>query len=452
MERHVTLFFTLFMQASAVTWLCLYTAKDSLKYPFGRVVSAFFAIYAVFSVGYSFIPPVNVLAVVVVVACIAVGGVGFCLASGEKRGKLMFVLFISFSQLFLCNTVWTLLSDLVRLTSRTAYDQTRWYNIVFLGLPLLVFLPVFTRLLRNMWRNAAGLNQMPWLRLAAIPATFILVYIATYVLRVMGHDDMVTWHVMLTVTTICFLTTCSQLIFGLSQAAQSVRYAENLRMAEKQNELQGRRFAEMNAHGREVKHLRHDMRQHIAAVYSLLAEKNYSRAEAYAAAYMEENQEITLTPVCDNEVADTVIRYYMALAEQDGVVATVDVVLPTVLPGVTDTDLCVLLGNLFENALNACRQLQNEENRWVELWVAPKESAIRKTLLVSVRNSFNGRAITDKEGNFLSTKSDEGGLGLSSVRAVAEKYQGVARFHAEGRVFCSEVILYGKKPGSGLLH
>lgn len=65
----------------------------------------------------------------------------------------------------------------------------------------------------------------------------------------------------------------------------------------------------------------------------------------------------------------------------------------------------------------------------------------RCALWLTVDNSFTGTLKTDRSGALLSQKPTGSGLGIPSVRAIAEKYHGVCRFHADGKMFYASVML-----------
>ena len=94
-----------------------------------------------------------------------------------------------------------------------------------------------------------------------------------------------------------------------------------------------------------------------------------------------------------------------------------------------------IFGNLLENALEACARM-TEGRRFLRLI----SSVHLDTLTVTMDNSFDGHADFDGE-RFRSSKRDDFGVGLGSIRAVARKRGGDARFEPDGRVFRSSVYL-----------
>ena len=104
-------------------------------------------------------------------------------------------------------------------------------------------------------------------------------------------------------------------------------------------------------------------------------------------------------------------------------------------------DLCSVLGNLLDNALEACAEL-SLDNRSVELELKQQQGM----LLISCKNPYAGERKNDN-GKFASTKEEKvgHGIGLSSVRQVCKKYQGTMEISAEQQVFQVHLLLMEKQ-------
>lgn len=439
MERHVTLFLILFMQGAVVSYLNLKTVRDSLKIPYKHALWQCLGVIAACSVLYSYIPPREVMAVVLISSMCIAGWVYMMIVSNENNGKLLFVLSVSTASLLLCNTAWLILTDVA--ARFTVYDDAAWYNILLLGVPLLAFLPVFTRLLKKLWDNSAGLSGLSWYRFSMVPLAFITLYIVSYVLRSLGDINPVAEHVIMVTISVCFLATASQFIFALEKASSATRYAENLRLVETQIAMQSARMEEISAHQNERKRMRHDFRQHLSVFYTFLSENRLDAAKKYLEQYVKEIPDIDDAAICENEIVDTITRYYLGIARKNGIEVSTNLSLPreTGFPG---TELCVLLGNLFENAIEGCQKQPGHETRSIDLHVFPKGNS----LLVSLKNTYGGKLLTNAAGDFLSTKQTGGGSGILSIRSIAEKHGGRARFYNENHLFISEVLMYDREP------
>ena len=186
----------------------------------------------------------------------------------------------------------------------------------------------------------------------------------------------------------------------------------------------------------EARRARHDLRHHLRVIGSFVSAGKYRELERYLVEYSAGMGDISPLNYCENYIVDVILRHFAALAAQEGVEFIVDAQIPEVL-AVSDADICNLISNLLENALEACVYVIGEK----KIRVAIKQ--IHSKLVLLVDNSYDGTVKT-RNGRFLSRKRNEReGVGLASVRAVAAKYGGNAVFtpNAEQHIFHSEVIL-----------
>lgn len=116
--------------------------------------------------------------------------------------------------------------------------------------------------------------------------------------------------------------------------------------------------------------------------------------------------------------------------------------LPHKLP-ISEMDMCLVMSNLLENALEASLHTEKAK-RYVKIEAYIHSNNI---VLLTVENAFDGNA-TKKNGVFQSSKRRGDGVGIQSVRRIAEKNGGYCRFTAENCVFCANVMLRGENSNS----
>lgn len=162
---------------------------------------------------------------------------------------------------------------------------------------------------------------------------------------------------------------------------------------------------------------RHGIHHHINVVYQLAKENKIEQLIEY----LEEYNKIysTKEPMvyCNNSTVDAILNHYILLAKDNGIEVHLNVALPEELK-IRDTDLCIVIGNLLENAIEAS---EKEENKRIKLRINRSNEYI--CMLVS--NLYNGE-IKKGHSGYYSRKREfkDTGIGLSSVSAVVEKYDG----------------------------
>lgn len=101
---------------------------------------------------------------------------------------------------------------------------------------------------------------------------------------------------------------------------------------------------------------------------------------------------------------------------------------------IADADTVILMGNLLENALEAC--LKQEKDAYISLHI----KNINNSIVITLDNSYQ-ETIRKRGKYFISSKGDHIGIGMSSIAKVAEKYNGTVKFEYDDNVFCASVLL-----------
>lgn len=120
--------------------------------------------------------------------------------------------------------------------------------------------------------------------------------------------------------------------------------------------------------------------------------------------------------------------------EKSGIAVTCKTELDGGIP-LQEVDLCVILGNLLDNAMEACGQIQ-ENHRFVRVYIA----VIKKQFYISVQNSAKEEPDFN-ERNYISNKRGNHGFGIKRVKALTDKYEGFLNFQNEPGIFAAEVTL-----------
>lgn len=193
-------------------------------------------------------------------------------------------------------------------------------------------------------------------------------------------------------------------------------------------ELEGLRSVET-----QVAVYQHDMRHHLTAIDGFLAANRPELAKEYIQKVQADVDSITPKRFCENELVNLICTSFEHKASAFGIQMTVDANLPKTIP-LPDTELCSLLSNGLENALNSVRTL-NSSDQWVELY-----SNIRlNKLLIEIKNPYAGH-ITIKDG--LPVSSEDGhGYGCRSIRSITERHHGLYSFEPQNGVFTLRIVL-----------
>ncbi len=181
------------------------------------------------------------------------------------------------------------------------------------------------------------------------------------------------------------------------------------------------------------KQQRHDFRHHIAALRGLLEKGETHAAAAYLDALAAPSTVDNRPAVCRNETVNAVALYYLDMASRFGIAdCSIRLEIPEDTGSVPAHALCIVIGNLLENAVTACA---GADAPFIRM-----RGRLSDGILTIVMDNRYASISRTPEGGFLSGKPG-GGIGLLSVRSIAEKYGGGCRFEAADTVFSSSVYL-----------
>ena len=236
------------------------------------------------------------------------------------------------------------------------------------------------------------------------------------------------WGSLILVVTIgCILW--RDMVFGYQA---SLTFKEEHRHISRQLIMQTEYTQQISSQASENRKLNHDFRQHLRTI-SIMAENagagNLLNYLKQISKNIETIQNKSNAPFCSNPAVDALLQYYYDQAEKKNIESDIRFILPERIP-LSDVDLCTILGNLLENALEGCDSLHDQ--RIIALKCKEEPSA----LYLVVENTYDGR-IKKHNGRFLSRKSGElrMGIGLQSVYDILTRYGGTLDVYPMDHIF-----------------
>ena len=166
---------------------------------------------------------------------------------------------------------------------------------------------------------------------------------------------------------------------------------------------------------------RHDMRHHFTLLQGLAAKEDISGIKDYLQTARSDMDAITPVRFCENETVNLILSAFAAKAKQAEVILTIDAKLPDLLP-FSNTELCSLLSNALENAIQATQNIEDASGRSITLRIYSKNNK----LCIDVRNRYQIEP-TFHEG-FPVSREQEHGFGTKSMAHIVEKHGGVFQF------------------------
>lgn len=234
------------------------------------------------------------------------------------------------------------------------------------------------------------------------------------------------------VVNVCFSYLIIFKVMGENLESSSLK--EQLKSAQFLNEMQKEQYRLMQNSVAETRKNRHDMNHQFIVIQGYLLQGQTQKAQQYIQECLDYYAS-TVEQFCDNYAANSIIRYYAAMAEHYQIPFNSSIALPEQLP-LSEIDFCTILGNLLLNAIEACIR-QTTEEKYIYLYIGEAGASM---LAITLRNTYNGE-IHQKGELFFSSKREGIGIGTASIRSLVKKYQGILKFtHADG-IFEASILL-----------
>lgn len=207
------------------------------------------------------------------------------------------------------------------------------------------------------------------------------------------------------------------------------------KLAAYQREIMETHYREIETMYQEMRGWRHDFRNHLQLLKSYAQKGDLDAVQAYLAELEQDLSRVDPAVKTGNTMADAILNSKISLARSKGVPVRADARIPVKL-SISDLDLCVILGNLFDNAIEASVKLP-ESQRLIRLYMDMKGSQ----LYISFTNFAPGGKLAQTGGRFSTTKGSGHGFGLLRIDSVVKRLGGYLRRASEEGAFTTEILL-----------
>lgn len=288
----------------------------------------------------------------------------------------------------------------------------------------------------------------------------------------------------------CMFMLTHILILFMKNLQEQIITSERNKTMENLLRVQTEQFEMLKTRIMESRRARHDFRHHRMVLQDMADRNDLHGIQTYLAEYNAEHQDTSSKTYSNNPTVNAVVAYYAGHAEAAGIRFTARVQLPEHLL-IPDPVFCVLLGNLLENAVDACKTelsrgalssaasadanaggpvteaggsiTETSATSAADTAIDPRagvtasadvrsDQAIRvivkqngdACLSIAVDNTCSRKPIWD-DGELVSTKHEGHGVGTVSIRYIAQRYDGDARFEWRDGIFYASVMLNPQK-------
>lgn len=202
-----------------------------------------------------------------------------------------------------------------------------------------------------------------------------------------------------------------------------------------QRELIETHYREVDNMYRQIRSWRHDYRNHIQTMKAYAASGDLDAIRRYLDLLDEDLTTVDTVIKTGNPMTDAILNSKISLARSKDIQVIADAHVPVRLKS-SEIDLCCILGNLFDNAIEACIQLPREQ-RCIRVYMDMKNTQ----LYISFTNFTAGKKLPKEGSRFRSTKGEGHGFGLVRIDAIVERLEGYISRNSEDGAFTTEILL-----------
>ncbi len=183
-----------------------------------------------------------------------------------------------------------------------------------------------------------------------------------------------------------------------------------------------------------IRSIRHDMKNHLLCILNILEKDNKKLVYDYIQNLIKQQESINHSIIFSgNDALDAIINIKQSKAKHYGL--SIDITIANTLTFMSADDICILIGNLLDNAILAAKESKEKQ---ITLNIQPQDTYVS----IVVSNSIYKSILKDNpELKTTKINKDYHGYGIKNVKKVAEAYNGLVRFYENNNLFISDILL-----------
>lgn len=198
-----------------------------------------------------------------------------------------------------------------------------------------------------------------------------------------------------------------------------------------EQELLQKYYAEVESMYTKMRGWRHDYRHHIQTLKVHASKGELDEVQKYLDMLDDDLTNVEAVVRTGNRITDAILNSKLSLAREKQITVKAETNIPVQL-SIPELDLCIVIGNLLDNAMEACMELP-PDRRLIRIYMEMKGNY----LYLALTNTAAGT----KRKHFRTTKGKGRGLGLGRVDEVVKKHGGYLTRASEDEAFSTEVLL-----------
>ncbi len=207
------------------------------------------------------------------------------------------------------------------------------------------------------------------------------------------------------------------------------RYKIRSEAMETKLELQNEYYQTLAEHQKETAAIWHDMKKHITLMRSLISNDQKNISSEYLDELEEDMGKRIKIVQTEQPIIGALLTEQLKRADKENIVLDFDIRLESEMK-ISDIDLCVILGNLFDNAFEACARIEQGREKYIKAEIKQRG----QSLLIKIENTNSAKTKTIKHAG-------RHGFGLNNVRKAVTKYNGQINIDSSYPQFTVTIII-----------
>lgn len=356
----------------------------------------------------------------------------FIIYDGKKRLKAFFFiaysLFVALSKL-LSYFAFSFVIDKAINTIPYLTEESFFYRILSIELPnifmvlMIVLMGIFTK------SKNKSVPLRYWLLLFIVPVTTLgTLTVYQYYIELLSPGEEINAYII--ISTVGLVLINLLIFFLFSKLQNQMELQKNQILINTQMRLEKQSFKKMEESYNRTREIRHDMKNHILCLKGIAENGNKAELLSYLEKMTDALEEATYVSVSKNSAVDAILNEKMLTAQKNSIPTHFDV-MPLDSESVPSMDICTILSNALDNAIEACVKLQNPKDRYINVKINTDNG-----IFISVSNPSTEEP-KKLAGIITTTKADKDnhGLGLKSIKRTVDKHGGDMLIKYENNVF-----------------
>ena len=218
-----------------------------------------------------------------------------------------------------------------------------------------------------------------------------------------------------------------------------ILYHNNIELMEenKQKQFEKQQFELLSNTNQILRTWKHDLQNHLSVLKIMIQEKNLDAVQNYLNSINKDMNQSTWQVQTGNNVLDAVLTSKLPQIQSYNIDFVHSVFLPDFLP-LNNLELTSLMGNLLDNAIESCTNLDSSHNKFIHLDIKP----YNQFLYINVSNSSAGKHRYNSLNELISTKQEAGhGIGLKRIKQIVTEANGFMKIEPQNDSFHVTIVL-----------